>query len=82
MKIISKIFATLLIRFTGILKHIRFQVILILSILLLSGSNVFIHKKTKIGTIHFTLIIVTLLLVAFNIIKAQAVNRANETPVF
>jgi hypothetical protein len=81
MKIISKIFATLLIRFTGILKHIRFQVILILSILLLSGSNVFIHKKTKIGTSHFTLIIVTLLLVAFTVIKAPAVNRANETPV-
>jgi hypothetical protein len=52
MKTISIIFASLLIRLTGILKQIRFQVILILGILFFSGCNEFSQKKIKAGAIN------------------------------
>lgn len=52
MKTISIIFASLLIRLTGILKQIRLQVILILGILFFSGCNEFSQKKIKAGAIN------------------------------
>lgn len=52
MKTIAIIFATLLIRLTGILKQMRLQVILFLGIMLFSGCNEFSQKKIKAGAIN------------------------------
>ena len=51
MKTISIIIASLFISLTGILKQMRLQVILILSILLFSGCNEFSQKEIKVGDI-------------------------------